>query len=141
MIQTDIATVKAERLAEALTAVEVAATFYHEPNGIPCVMVFLNQEDADRDIDADPALFVMVEDSDSYRILKEGIEWDRGWRWTGQLGNMHDFWTPEGGDWLDLGFEFLERTWLGEDEQIIAKQIAMLLNLFKAPQDLPVAQQ
>lgn len=102
-------------------------------------MVYLNQGAMHHDIDADPALYVMVEDSRDYRIFGHGSNAGTaiGWRWRGQLGNLDDF----EGDYLEIGFEFLERVWLGDDEWAVARKIATLLTLFKDPADLPLREE
>lgn len=130
----DITRDKAELLVRACKALELPAIL-HWDRSPWCCKVYLSPEHTD---EFDPAIFFMLEDAPSYRIMGHGADADvpKGWRWKGQLGNMEQF--DLGEDQYELGFELLERTWLGDTERDTALKVRALLTLFKDPADLPL---
>jgi hypothetical protein len=141
----DITRDKAERLVRALKALGLPAIL-HWDRSPWCAKVYLQSRTGGERGEFEPAIFFMLEESDSYRIkpaseVGHSIHSDneRGWRWQGQLGGLEQF--DLGDDQYELGFHLLERTWLGDTERDVALKVRALLTLFKDPADLPLLNQ
>lgn len=144
----DVTRDKAERLVRALKALGLPAIL-HWDRSPWCAKVYLQSRTGGERGEFEPAIFFMLEDTDSYRILKrdqieegetpEHFQRRRGWRWQGQLGGLEQF--DLGEDQYELGFHLLERTWLGDTERDVALKVRALLTLFKDPADLPLLEQ
>lgn len=70
-----------------------------------------------------PALYVLTENAPVSEDLG-------GRRWFGQLGGC----GPDGddGDLVDTTFEWLERSWLGDNVAVVARAVGALLPILKA---------
>jgi hypothetical protein len=129
----DICKRKAERLVNAVNALGLVAMLHWDRSPWMCRVALTNIAAWS---DATPSIYVYVEDTDTFRIrpstdIGHAIHTDaeRGWRWHAQLSNE---------EYYDLGFEFLERTWLGDSELTVATEVAKLVGMIDVsgwPQD------
>lgn len=115
----DIVITKTHALVKALNDKGVLAGYYFERNGIPCVMVFLDQTPGYKNIDTEPALFVMIEDTPNYRGFDASGDI---WEWLGAIGNTENDTLEE------IKFQFPEWRRFGDTEEQVADKV---IELFK----------
>jgi hypothetical protein len=114
----DITQDKAQKLVKELQNRDIAAEEFCD-RGPYCAHVFLTDDRTEYA----PALFIFVEDSDSYRI-KSRVG-DDGWKWTASIQDGED------GDLSDVSLEFIERTFVGDTEANVADQVQSFLRISK----------
>lgn len=122
-IDDDFFKAKAQALVEACVEQGLTARLHWDRSPWACHVRLRDSVDETFDENTS-GLFYMLEDGPGYRIEVPNTE--GGWVWHAQLQIQE---SEHEDDLLDLGFTVIERTWLGDTPQDVARKIAHLVTM------------